>query len=584
VAGAAAGGTNGEIAEGVLPELLRSFYVERRSGTLHLVRGEEQQSLRFRRGHIVNATTNVKEDRLGEMLVRRGHLTEADLARATEVVVSQKRRLGEVLAELGLLDKDGLEDAIALHAHEVIARLFTWQDGLYAFRDEPEEEAHGEVTLKLSTGELILEAVRAVKDPDVVRYALGDIDRVLAVSSDPLLRFQKLNLSPADGFVLSRVDGVTSARELMQMIPLPPEECQRSLFGLLSTGAVQYMDKQRRAREIGTPAGPAPDHAPAVERAEPAAPAPEAPAGHPAALPVAPAGPPSSEPAGLPLDAKAEERRREILDAWEGLGTRNHFEVLGLQRAVTETEVKDAYFRLAKRFHPDVHHGASLADLRDKLEAVFIRLGQAYDTLRDPKKRADYEDRLGRFRPRGAQAPPSAVGAQPQPAEPVPTRDPEEEARLAEQSLHKAAKLLETARALEQEKPNEPDHQRLTFDAIQLLEPAVLALTGKQKLRARLLLARGYAKNPKWAKRAEELLLDVAREHPREAEPFALLATIYAARGLKARVLAMYRKVLELKPDHEEAGRYVAENAGAEPQQQPPEGGGGLLGRLFRKG
>jgi hypothetical protein len=49
----------------------------------------------------------------------------------------------------------------------------------------------------------------------------------------------------------------------------------------------------------------------------------------------------------------------------------------------------------------------------------------------------------------------------------------------------------------------------------------------------------------------------------------------------------MYRKVLELNPDHEEAARYLAENA---PPPEPPEdegggeGGGGLLGRLFRKG
>ena len=43
-----------------------------------------------------------------------------------------------------------------------------------------------------------------------------------------------------DGFVLSRVDGTTSAHEIVQMIPLPAEETQKSLFGLLSTGIVEY--------------------------------------------------------------------------------------------------------------------------------------------------------------------------------------------------------------------------------------------------------------------------------------------------------------------------------------------------------
>jgi curved DNA-binding protein CbpA len=593
----AEGGMQGEIAEGILPGLLRGLYVGRRSGTLHLVRGQEEQSLRLRGGHIVNATTNVREDRLGEMLVRRGLLSAPDLARATEIVVRDKRRLGEVLAELGLLDVGGLEDAIALHVHEMLARLFAWPDGRYSFRDETGEPSAAEVTLKLSTGELILEAVRAVKDPDVVRYALGDLDRVVALSSDPLLRFQKLTLSPADGFVLSRVDGTSSARELLQMMPLPAEEAQKSLFGLLSTGVIEYAEGQKRKREApretAAPAPPPPSQpaataVPPAQAAPPAAPAP--PPGQAVASPAPPAAPPAAAApapaaAAAPLDPKAEERRREILEAWEGLKARNHFEVLGLERAVGETEVKEAYFRLAKRFHPDVHHGASLGDLRDKLEAVFIRLGEAYDTLRDPKRRADYEERLGRFRSRPAQVAPGGGVTMTGPApEPEPARDPEEEARLAEEAVRRAAKLMEQAKALEQEKPSEPEHQRLTYDAIQLLEPVVETIQGPARLRAQLLLARGYSKNPKWAKRAEELLLVASRENPRSAEPWALLGAIYAARGIKTRALSMYRKALELKPEHEEAGRFVAENAGAEPEPPETPGGGGLLGRLFRKG
>jgi tetratricopeptide (TPR) repeat protein len=561
---------NGDLAEGVVPHLLRGIYVGRRNGTLTLTRGQERQSLHFHRGHIVNARTNVVEERLGEMLVRRGLLSEAELGRATEVVVRDGRRLGEVLAELGLIDANGLEDAVAFHVHEMLAKVFTWPDGTYAFEEEPEDEAGGELTLKLSTGELILEAVQAVRDPDVVRYALGDLDRVLALSSDPLLRFQKLTLSPADGFVLSRVDGATSAREIVQMIPLPAEETQKSLLGLVSTGVVEFAGVRPQRR------------APLPPKATPAA-APPRPQPPPA--PAAPPPPPTPPaPAPEPVDEKAAERRREILEAWDGLKTRTHFEVLGLSRSVGEAEVKEAYFSLAKRFHPDVHHGASLGDLRDKLEAVFIRLGEAYDVLRDPRRRGEYEERLGRSKPRPAGstgvAPP---GPAPEPQAPEPPRDPEEEERRAEDAVRRAAKLLEQAKVLEEEKPGEPDHQRLTFDAIQLLLPAVEVVKGKTRLRALLLLARGKAKNPKWAKEAEEHLLTASRENPQSPEPWAMLGAIYAEKGLRTRATTMYRKVLELKPDHEEAAQYLAAHA---PEPEPPEneGGGGLLGRLFRKG
>ena len=573
---------NGDLAEGVLPELLREIYVGRRNGTLRLVRGQERQSLCFRHGHIVNAHTNVLEERLGEMLVRRGFLSEADLARATEIVVRDGRRLGEVLAEMGLIDASGLEDAVALHVHEMLARVFAWHEGSYAFEEEPEGEPGGELTLKLSTGELILEAVQAVRDPDVVRYALGDMDRVLTLSSDPLLRFQKLTLSPADGFVLSRVDGVTSAREIVQMIPLPAEQTQKSLFGLLSTGVVEYAGV-RRPRDASAPARPALDPPPAAPAA-PAAPVSPPPTAPVAASPSPPAPPPPppgapppkaaqapAAPAGpAATDDKAAERRREILEAFGGLKTRNHFEILGLSRSVGEAEVKEAYFRLAKRFHPDVHHGASLGDLRDELEAVFIRLGEAYEVLRDPRKRGDYEARLGRPRPKPAGETgggPATPGA-PEPPVPEPARDPDEEARRAEESIRKAAKLFE---------------QEKFWDAIQLLLPAVEAVQGKTRLRGQLTLARCYAKNPKWAKETESVLLAATRESPEAVDAWALLGELYAQKGLRTRAATMYRKALELQPDHEEAAQFVAANA---PVAEPPEdeGGSGLLGRLFKKG
>jgi tetratricopeptide (TPR) repeat protein len=405
--------------------------------------------------------------------------------------------------------------------------------------------------LKVSTAELILEAVQAIRDPDVVRYGLGDMDRILALSSDPLLRFQKLTLSPEDGFVLSRVDGTTNARQVVQMIPLPPERTQRSLLGLLSTGAIEFAEPRAARKAAAAP----PPEKPSTPAPPPPMPPPAAPA-PPSATPSAPAS----------ADPGAAERRREIVEAWEGLKARNHFEILGLTRSVGEAEVKEAYFRLAKRFHPDVHHGASLGDLRDKLEAVFIRLGEAYDVLRDPRKRADYEERIGRRRRPLFDAPAAAPGGAPPAPEPPP--DPEEEARQAEESIRKAGKLVE---------------QEKYWEAIQLLEPALRVAQGKPRLRAQLLLARSKAKNPRWTKEAEELLLAATRESPQALEGWALLASIYAGKGLKARALSTYRRVLELEPDHEEAREYVVRNA-PEPPPPPEDSGGGLLGRLFRKG
>jgi curved DNA-binding protein CbpA len=545
----------GNLAEGALPGLLRELYVGRKTGVVHFSLGDERRSVRFRRGNLVHGDTNVKEDRLGETLVRQGILNAGDLKRATGFVLRDGKRLGVVLLELGTLDKDRLEDGLALHLRENLMKVFSWNDGSYEFVEEPEGEEPTDVTLKISTGEMILEAVRRVQDPDVVRYALGDIDRVLGHSGDALLRFQKITLSPTDAYVLSRIDGTLSTREVLQLIPQPSEETQRSLFGLLCTGVIEYLP---------LPPKPKPTTAPAPQAPRPKAPSLPAP---PRAQPPEPAVAPPPRPALTAEEFQAAEaRRKEIEEAYASLKTSNHFEVLGIPRASGEAQVKDAYFRLAKRFHPDTHHDPHLSDLRDKLEAVFIRLGEAYEILRNPRSRSSYEADLTARTPRGAR-----VQKEP---EPTPASlDPEGAAKAAEDSIRRAEKLI---------------LQEKFWDAIQLLEGAIPAAKSRTKQKGRVLLARAYVRNPNWVRQAEQVLLTATQEDPAYAEPFYVLGTIYKSSGFKSRAVHMFKNALQLKPEHEEAAAELKALAPDPPPEaeQPEESGGaagGLLKKLFRR-
>src|SRR4029079_6875499 len=67
---------------------------------------------------------------------------------------------------------------------------------------------------------------------------------------------------------------------------------------------------------------------------------------------------------------------------------RDYYEVLGLGRTATDEEIKRAYRRLAVKFHPDKNPDDPHA------EEQFKELGEAYDVLMDPDKRAAY-DRFG---------------------------------------------------------------------------------------------------------------------------------------------------------------------------------------------
>src|SRR3954470_9111918 len=59
--------------------------------------------------------------------------------------------------------------------------------------------------------------------------------------------------------------------------------------------------------------------------------------------------------------------------------------VLGLEQGASESDIKRAYRRLARRFHPDINPGDHTA------EARFRQILEAYETLVDPSRRSRYD-------------------------------------------------------------------------------------------------------------------------------------------------------------------------------------------------
>ena len=247
--------------------------------------------------------------------------------------------------------------------------------------------------------------------------------------------------------------------------------------------------------------------------------------------------------------------RREIEEAHAALRGANHFAVLGLTVSASGDEVRQAFARLARRYHPDAQRDPALQDVRSKLNDIFVAVGNAYAVLKEAGARDRYERAMGlrNAAPRVAAAVRDAAAY---PSAPEARADEPIEARL-----------LRAEEALDAQQP---------WEAIRILEETVPAAAGTLKVRAQVLLGRAYADRER-PREAEKVLLEVLQADPVSVPACLLLGRIYRERGMAKRARGMFERALEIDPGRADARRELFA-LGVDPEPPPP--GGSLLSRL----
>ncbi len=359
----------GEIRDMTVPWLFQDIRAGKKSGTAVFEQDKAVKKVYFVNGDVLFASSNINDERLGEFLMRQGRLTRDQFDAASETVIKTKKKLGAVLFELGILSPKELVSQVRLQIKHIILALFAWRGGSYRF-SEGEPPGSDLIPLHMSTGNLILEGIREL-DWQVVRKALPALKTVLRPSADPSVIFQNADLSSDQKNVLSFIDG---ARTIEQI-------CSATGIGDFNTLKAVYLLLALRMAEVGE-IGSERDKRFAREAVSEAAKA-------------------SAEKTGQPAAGQPATTKETLLQAFDRLKQQDHFQVLGVTASARPEEVKKAYFRLAKMYHPDRHFEPEMADMKEKLEALFSRIHDAYQTLTDPARRREYEQE----KPAGPAAP-----------------------------------------------------------------------------------------------------------------------------------------------------------------------------------
>lgn len=162
-----------------------------KTGVLNLKDRELEVRIYFVDGNVVKAEQSSREKAflLGNIMVRANVLTQAQLDEALSTQQRTLRRLGDILIDIGAVDRPTLKEFARLQTTETIYRLFQWRAGTYEFKAEPVD--YDEASYEpIRSENILMEGFRMVDEWPGVR-------KVISSSSCTFIVLRALPPAPA---------------------------------------------------------------------------------------------------------------------------------------------------------------------------------------------------------------------------------------------------------------------------------------------------------------------------------------------------------------------------------------------------
>ncbi|MDA8433588.1 MAG: DnaJ domain-containing protein [Nitrospiraceae bacterium] len=464
------GPIGGRVRDYRFADILLGMQSAKRTGILTVENAGAVKKIYIRGGEMVFSSSNDKRDSLTELLVREGKLTEARRDAVVAEMQKTGRKEGALLIGMGCCSPADLVPLVKRQIEEVILGLFNLGDGSFSVEETVLSDREI-VSLKLSTIDLIYSGAKRVGDVRQIAELVPSIDDVPVPLPDEGALARGVRLDDAGNTVLACVDGVTSVAGIIDRTGLDRFEVLRTLFALITIRLVEMQEIIfAAAEEIAAP----------------------------------------EDEAAVPgVDPEEVRTIEEMHGKYVDLG---YYGVLGVKPVASLQEIKSAYYRAAKKYHPDIHFSRADDLLKNKLSDIFSYVYEAYATLADPEKRREYDKSVS-FRP----------------------------ARVASGGEKAKMKFEEGRAAFKKEQYGEAE---LLFGQATYFDSSVavyhfyygLSLFRQAKVKA-----------------AEKAIARAVKLDPFNADYLAELGFVFTTLGFPARAKGLFEKALKISPRHERA-------------------------------
>jgi tetratricopeptide (TPR) repeat protein len=440
---------------------LREIHFNKDSGRLIFHYKDVQKYLFFEGGFLVFTKTNQPSEFLGEFLFRMKKIPEEVYSRIDQFI-EPMQSIGKILIKSGIITEKDLHSGLMYQMQETVLNLFPVFKGNFKFQKKT-GFTEGEFKSKINVIDLIEEGIRRVSyHPEIKKFMEQKV--LIPKTMDCIDR-----LTIKERELLGMIDGKNSGASLLRSTKFRPRPFWKSLYLFYCLNLIGFPEekisvKKEKAKEV------------------------------------------------LPDDS--EKRLNEVLTLSNNLPSLDYHSLLKVSRSASQSEIKLAYFNLARRYHPDRFDQDLPADTKMMIEEVFSQITRAYDALISGKES---------LRPEPSKATPSGEERM----------DPEKKAEMKYRHAHFLY--------------NQGKYQ----DALVSMEEALRLKRNKGSYV--LLLAMIETKIPAFKRKAEEDFLRAIDLEPWVVEAYVEMGKFYKDVGLSVKAAKMFRKVLEMEPENKTA-------------------------------
>jgi hypothetical protein len=236
----------GPLRELGIHDVFQLLDLSRKTGRLRVTSTlrDNEGTVDFREGRVIGATIRSNPHPIGQILLRAGRITEAELeqARAVQAQPGERRRIGDILVSLGALTERELGRQIRRQIEAVVFELMSWQEGFFSFSEGDVAGRPGEPDAGLSTESLLMEAARRIDEWARIAHVIPSLSVVPALAPVGNGHEPVLDLRPNEWELLAAVDGGTDLRTIAAAVGISDFDAARIVYGLVTTGVLHLRE------------------------------------------------------------------------------------------------------------------------------------------------------------------------------------------------------------------------------------------------------------------------------------------------------------------------------------------------------